>query len=130
MSDQLSIPIPLTRERRLARVAAILARGIIRLRGSAEHSDPPNLDESRPSDREVVSESRLCVSSRPEAGDWRNCSPKSPRIGTSSLQSQVFSLLRETQVPVGLALRTREARRDDRQAVGSGLRRTRRGTGP
>jgi hypothetical protein len=71
MSDQPSIPIPLTRERRLARVAAILARGMIRLRGSAEHSEPQNLDESHPSGLEVVSESRLCVSSRPEAGGLR-----------------------------------------------------------
>jgi hypothetical protein len=67
MSDQPSIPVPLTRERRLKRVAALLARGIIRLRRSAEQSAPQNLDESRPSDLEVVSESRLCVSQEPPA---------------------------------------------------------------
>jgi hypothetical protein len=67
MSDQPSIPIPLTRERRLTRVAAILARGIIRLRRSMDHSDPQNLDESRPRDLEVSSESRLCVSHEPPA---------------------------------------------------------------
>jgi hypothetical protein len=71
MPDQPSILIPLTRERRLARVAAILARGIIRLRQTAGHLPPQNLGESRPSDLEVVSESRLCVSSRPEAEGLR-----------------------------------------------------------
>jgi hypothetical protein len=71
MSDQPSIPIPLTPERRLTRVAAILARGIMRLRRAAEHSDPQILGDSRQPDLEVVSESRLCVSSRPEAGDLR-----------------------------------------------------------
>ena len=39
MSDQPSIPIPLTPERRLTRVAAILARGIIRLRRPAPAHD-------------------------------------------------------------------------------------------
>lgn len=67
MSDQPSIPIPLTPERRLRRVAAILARGIIRLRRPAEHTEPQNLEESRPADLEVVSESRLCVSHEPPA---------------------------------------------------------------
>ena len=42
MSDQPSIPIPLTLERRLTRVAAILARGIMRLGRAAEHSEPRN----------------------------------------------------------------------------------------
>jgi hypothetical protein len=65
MSNQPSIPMPLTRERRLTRVAAILARGIIRLRQTAGHLPSQNLDESRPSDLEVVSESRLCVSHEP-----------------------------------------------------------------
>ncbi len=71
MSDQPSIPILLTPERRLKRVAAILARGIMRLRRAAENSESQNLGDSRPSDLEVVSESRLCVSSRPEAGGLR-----------------------------------------------------------
>jgi hypothetical protein len=67
MSDQPSISIPLTPERRLIRVAAILARGIIRFRRPAEHSEPQNLGESRQPDLEVVSESRLCVSHEPPA---------------------------------------------------------------
>jgi hypothetical protein len=67
MSDQPSIPIPLTPERRLTRVAAILARGIMRLRRAAENSESQNLGESRPADLEVVSESRLCVSHEPPA---------------------------------------------------------------
>jgi hypothetical protein len=71
MSDQPSIPMPLTRERRLTRVAAILARGIIRLRQTADPLPPQNLGDSRRPGLEVVSESRLCVSSRPEAGGLR-----------------------------------------------------------
>ena len=67
MSDQPSIPIPLTPERRLKRVAAILARGIMRLRRAAEHSESQNLGDSRLPDLEVVSESRLCVSHEPPA---------------------------------------------------------------
>jgi len=67
MSDQPSIPIPLKPERRLSRVAAILARGIIRLRRSAEPSEPEILGDSRQPDLEVVSESRLCVSHKPPA---------------------------------------------------------------
>lgn len=61
MPDQPSIRIPLTPTRRLTRVAAILARGIMRLRRSAEHSEPQFLGDSRLPDLEVVSESRLCV---------------------------------------------------------------------
>ena len=67
MSDQPSIPVPLTPERRLTRVAAILARGIMRLRQTAEHPEPQNLGDSRLPDLEVVSESRLCVSHEPPA---------------------------------------------------------------
>ena len=67
MSDQPSIPIPLTPERRLTRVAAILARGIMRLRRSEEHSESQNLGNSGLPDLEVVSESRLCVSHEPPA---------------------------------------------------------------
>ncbi len=67
MPDQPSIPIPLTRERRLRRVAAILARGIMRLRRAAENSESQNLGDSRRPDLEVVSESRLCVSDRLKA---------------------------------------------------------------
>ncbi len=67
MSDQPSIPIPLTPQRRLTRVAAILARGIMRLRRAAEDSEPQNLCDSRLPDLEVVSESRLCVSHEPPA---------------------------------------------------------------
>jgi hypothetical protein len=65
MPDQPSITIPLTPERRLTRVAAILARGIMRLRRSAEHPEPKILGDSRQPDLEVVSESRLCVSHEP-----------------------------------------------------------------
>jgi hypothetical protein len=71
MSDQPSIAIPLTPERRLTRVAAILARGIFRFRPVAEHSESQNLGNSRLTGLEVVSESRLCVLGRPETGDWR-----------------------------------------------------------
>jgi hypothetical protein len=67
MSNQPSIQIPLTPERRLTRVAAILARGIIRLLRPAEHLEPQNLRDSRQPDLEVVSESRLCVSHEPLA---------------------------------------------------------------
>lgn len=67
MSDQPSIPIPLTPERRLTRVAAILARGIMRLRRAAEHPEPQILGDSCLPDLEVVSESRLCVSHEPPA---------------------------------------------------------------
>ena len=67
MSNQPSIPIPLTPERRLTRVAAILARGIMRLRHMAENHPPRNLGDSRLPDLEVVSESRLCVSHEPPA---------------------------------------------------------------
>ena len=71
MSDQPSIPILLTPEQRLARVATILARGIMRLRHVAENHPPRDLGDSRPPDLEVASESRLCVSDRPEAGGLR-----------------------------------------------------------
>jgi hypothetical protein len=67
MSDQLSITIPLTPGRRLTRVAAILARGIMRLRHMAENHPPRNLGDFRQPDLEVVSEARLCVSDRLEA---------------------------------------------------------------
>ena len=67
MSDQPSISSPLTPERRLTRVAAILARGIMRLRRAAEPSESQNLGDSRQPDLEVVSESRLCVSHEPPA---------------------------------------------------------------
>jgi hypothetical protein len=65
MSDQPSIPIPLTPERRLTRIAAVLARGNTRLHRAAEHSDPQNLGDSRRPDLEVVSEARLYVLGRP-----------------------------------------------------------------
>jgi hypothetical protein len=65
MSDQPSIPIRLTPERRLTRIAAILARGNMRLRRAADFSNPQNLGDSRQPDLEVVSEARLCVLGRP-----------------------------------------------------------------
>ena len=71
MSDQPSIPILLTPEQGLTRVAAILAGGIMRLRHVAENHPPRNLGDSCQPDLDVVSESRLCVSSRPEAGGLR-----------------------------------------------------------
>ena len=67
MPDLSTIPITLTPKRRLAKVAAILARGIVRLRNSAEQVPPQKLGESRQPDLEVVSESRLSVSRRPPA---------------------------------------------------------------
>jgi hypothetical protein len=71
MSDQPSIPIPLTPERRRTRVAAILAGGIMHLRQVAENHTPRNLGDSRQPDLEVVLESRLCVSDRLEARGLR-----------------------------------------------------------
>jgi hypothetical protein len=71
MSDLPSIENLLTPWRHLTRVAAIPDRVVMRFRHVAESQPPRNLGDSRPPGLEVVSETRLSVSSRPEAGDLR-----------------------------------------------------------
>lgn len=65
MANQSTIPLPLTPQQRLTQVAAIFARGVVRIREAVDQSRPQNPGESRQPDLEVVSESRLSVSRRP-----------------------------------------------------------------
>lgn len=71
MNDRSTLSFPLTPEQRLALIAAILARGVLRVRQKSQRPVTENPAVPGSSGLEVVSNLRLSVSGRPEAGDRR-----------------------------------------------------------
>lgn len=59
------LAFPLTPEQRLSQVAAILTRGVLRIRSNIKHRPAENPPDSEQPGLEVVSNLRLCVSHRP-----------------------------------------------------------------